>query len=246
MRVVHVGREDALEVVQKRVKNAEVILDLGVGIVPQRFVPRPLVHICVDAHRPYLERLKSGVADDPRFVLLNARWEEVVPMLPDNSVDSVFALDFIEHLEKDEGLRMVREAERVARVQVVVYTPNGFFPQSYQPGGRDRWGMDGGFWQTHRSGWGIEDFGEGWEFVISPDYILLDEHNQPRDEPMAALWAIRTLGPEKKRRYGLVDGPAIPYYANAAWSVFKETLEERLSPEAYQRLRLVWRKLRGL
>src|SRR5436190_4493745 len=166
MTVIHVGRDQALDVVRKKVEDAEVVLDLGAGIVPQPFVPKPLVHICVDAHRPYLDRVRRE-RGDPRLVLLNAPWEDAMAMLPDKSVDSVFALDFIEHLEKEDGLRMLREAERVARIQILVYTPNGFFPQSYQPGGRDRWGMDGGFWQTHRSGWGVDDFGDGWDFVIS-------------------------------------------------------------------------------
>lgn len=245
MDVTRVGREDALAVVGRKVKDTEVVLDLGAGIVPQWFVPRALVHICVDAHRPYLEHVLRE-RDDPRLVLLNARWDEAVAMLPDKSVDSVFALDFIEHLEKEDGLRMLREAERIARVQIVVYTPNGFFPQSYKPGGRDRWGMDGGFWQTHRSGWGVEDFGEGWEFVISPDFIVLDENNQPRDEPMAALWAIRNLDGDPRRRYELVEGHVVSHYANEAWTGFKRGLEHRLSPKTYRRVRGAWRKLRGL
>jgi hypothetical protein len=245
MDVTQVGREDAFAVIARKVKDTEVVLDLGAGIVPQQFVPRPLVHICIDAHRPYLERVLQE-RGDPRLVLLNAPWDEAIGMLPDKSVDSVFALDFIEHLEKEDGLHMLREAERVARVQIVVYTPNGFFPQSYQPGGRDRWGMDGGFWQTHRSGWGVEDFGDGWEFVISPDYIVLDEHNQPRDEPMGALWAIRNLDGDPQRRYELIEGNPVTHYANEAWSGFKGELQERLSPEAYRRVRRAWRKLRGL
>jgi hypothetical protein len=132
-------------------------------------------------------------------VFLNARWDEVIGMLPDKSVDSVYALDFIEHLEKEDGLRMLREAERVARVQIVVYTPDGFFPQSHAPDGRDRWGMDGGFWQTHRSGWGTEDFGEGWDFVISPDFILLDEHNQPLEQPMGSFQEGARTGSSESR-----------------------------------------------
>ncbi len=144
MGVTYAGRTQAMETVGERVKDAEVVLDLGSGIMPQRFVSAPFLHICVDAHRPYLERVKRDVAGDPRFVLVNGRWDEVLPMLPDKSVDSVFALDFIEHLEKEDGLRMLAEAERVARVQVVVYTPNGFFPQSHDPQSPDRWGLDGG------------------------------------------------------------------------------------------------------
>jgi hypothetical protein len=245
MNVTHVPRVKALEVVERNVKDAEVVLDLGAGIVPQPFVSKPLVHICVDAHRPYLDRVKREVADDPRYVFLNARWDEVIGMLPDKSVDSVYALDFIEHLEKEDGLRMLREAERVARVQIVVYTPNGFFPQSHHPHGRDRWGMDGGLWQTHRSGWGTEDFGEGWNFVISPDFILLDEHNRPLEEPMGALWAFRDLRPVKSRRYLLLEDPSVwAHFKSTVWAQFKSSLERILPRAAYNGLRSVWSPLR--
>jgi hypothetical protein len=251
--VTHVPRVKAIAVVRRNVKDAEVVLDLGAGIVPQPFVSKPLVHICVDAHRPYLERAKREVADDPRYVFLNARWDDVIGMLPDKCVDAVYALDFIEHLEKEDGLRMLREAERVARVQIVVYTPHGFFPQSYQPHGRDRWGMDGGFWQTHHSGWGTEDFGEGWDFVISPDFIVLDEHNQPLEEPRGALWAFRDLSPAKARRYLLMEDPSVwahfkssawAHFESSAWTHLKRALEQILPSAAYGGLRGLWVALR--
>ena len=235
--MTYVARADALEIVGARVKDADVVLDLGSGIMPQPFVKRPLLHLCVDAHRPYLERLKSDVGTDPRYLFLNGRWDEVMPMLPDDSVDSVFALDFIEHLEKEDGLRMLREAERVARLQVVVYTPNGFFPQTHQPGSPDRWGLDGGSWQTHRSGWTAEDFGDRWSFVISPDFILLDEHNAPLETPMGALWAIRDLGEAKERRYLLMEDRSV-------WSHTKRALEHALPASMYAFLRGSWLRLR--
>jgi hypothetical protein len=238
MDVTHVPRAEALDAVAALVKDVELILDLGAGIRPQSFVRRPLVHICVDAHRPYLERVQREIDGDPRYVFLHGRWDDVLPMLPDKSVDSVFALDFIEHLEKPDGFRMLREAERVARAQVVVYTPDGFFPQRHEPGAADRWGMDGGAWQTHRSGWSAEDFGDGWRFVISPDFILLDEHNQPLAEPMGALWAIRDLGPARLSRYLLMDD-------RSAWSHTKRALEAALPRPVYQLMRGCWLRLRG-
>src|SRR5438128_11269987 len=165
MHVTYASRDEDLKIVASKVEDVEVVLDLGPGICPQPFVKKPYVHLCVDAHRPYLERAKAEVADDPRYIFINAKWNQFIHMLPDKSVDSVFALDFIEHLEKADGFAMLREAERVARRQIVVYTPHGFFPQSYEdPNKPDRWGMDGGYWQTHRSGWDCEDFGEGWDF----------------------------------------------------------------------------------
>ena len=235
--ITYAPRLEALDVVRKKIQNVQVVLDLGPGICPQPFVTQPYVHICVDAHRPYLERLKRERADDPKYVFVNAPWDAIVPALPDKSVDTVFALDFIEHLDKHDGQRMLREAERVARYQIVVYTPLGFFPQSYDdPNQPDRWGMDGAKWQTHRSGWDLDDFSDEWEFVISPDYITLDEHNQSMEQPMAAFWAIRTLGTTHEPRYRVMEDDSAGEHA-------KIVLEKVLPRALYNGLRSAKRRL---
>lgn len=233
MPLSHVPRVDAPTVIAGKILEVEAVLDLGPGICPQPFVS-PYVHICVDAHRPYLERLQRESAADPKYVLINAPWDKVIGMLPAKSVDTVFALDFIEHLDKADGQRMLREAERVARVQIVVFTPHGFYPQSYDDHEKpDRWGMDGGYWQTHRSGWMPEDFGPDWDIVVSPDFILLDQDNQPMDRPAAALWAIRTLGAAPARRYAVVK-------ARSVWAHVKGLLEAGLPGAVFVRLRSAW------
>lgn len=237
MGVTYVGKNEVMEAVAARVEDVEVVLDLGPGIRPQPFVKKPYLHICVDAHRPYLERVKREVGDDPKYVFINAPWAEAVRMFPDKSVDTVFAIDFIEHLEKEDGLNMIREAQRVARRQVVIFTPQGFFPQSYEdPQKLDRWGMDGGYWQTHRSGWLPEDFGDEWEFVISPDFITEDEHEHHMDEPMGAIWAIRNLGAAAERRYLVMDDPT-------AWEHFKRALEQGMPPALHRGIQSAWRGL---
>ena len=231
MGVTYVTRTQALNLVGSRVKEVDVVLDLGPGICPQPFF-KPRVHICVEAHRPYLERVKRKLGSDPRYVLINAPWDQVIGMFPDKSVDTVFALDFIEHLEKPDGLRMLREAERVARRQIVVYTPHGFFPQSYDdPNKPDRWGMDGGYWQTHRSGWDFEDFGHPWEIFCCPDYLVLDEDNEPLERPMGALWAILNLDPTVGRE---------PTERRSAFELFRLVLEQGLPPCAFRSLRSAW------
>jgi Methyltransferase domain len=233
MAVTYAVRDDAAGVVAGKIQDVDVVLDLGAGICPQPFLD-PHVHICVDAHRAYLERLQRESADDPKYVLINAPWDQAIGMLPDKSVDTVFALDFIEHLEKPDGVRMLREAERVARVQIVVSTPHGFFPQSYDDARKpDRWGMDGGYWQTHRSGWAPDDFGEEWDVVICRDCIVLNQENQPMDQPMAALWAFRTLRAASARRYRVMKDPS-------AWGYFKGLLEQGLPRAVFTRLRSAW------
>jgi hypothetical protein len=189
MSVVWVSKEEAAIIVASRVIETEVVLDVGPGIHPQRYF-QPLVHICVEPHLPYLEHLRRKRGDDPRHILLNCTWEAAMKILLPKSVDTVFALDFIEHLEKSEGSAFLREAERVARRQIVVYTPLGFYPQTYEDSEKpDRWGMDGGFWQTHRSGWHIEDFDDRWELLCCEAYHFVDENEQPLAKPFGAIWA---------------------------------------------------------
>lgn len=65
------------------------------------------------------------------------------------SFDCVLASDVIEHLEKEQGLRLLDDMERVARRHVVVFTPNGFLEQ---PPDEDN------PWQEHRSGWTVSEF----------------------------------------------------------------------------------------
>jgi hypothetical protein len=233
MTVTYAPRTDAPRLVAGKIRDVDVVLDLGPGISPQPYLTRCL-HICVDAHRPYLERVARERAGDPRYVLLNATWDQAIGMFPDKSVDSVFALDFIEHLDKQDGLRMLREAERVARQQIVVFTPHGFFPQSYDdPGKPDRWGMDGGYWQTHRSGWAPDDFGDDWDIVVCHDCIELDQNNQPMARPVGALWALRTLSPPTPRRHQVVKDPSV-------WAHVKGLLEQGLPPPVFRRLQSVW------
>jgi hypothetical protein len=187
------SREKLMREARRRMIRPDVVLDVGCGIRPQRYV-FPRVHICVEAHLPYVERMQATprFRDDRRFVFLNGTWSTVLPLLPADSVDTVFALDVIEHFEKAEGLRFLEEAARVARRQIVVFTPMGFFAQSCD-GREDRWGMDGGHWQNHRSGWLPEDFGAGWEFLGCRSFIMVDDNESRLDEPVGAFWAIRTL-----------------------------------------------------
>lgn len=188
-----ISREDALSTVTLRnyLVPAQTILDVGVGIRPQTLL-EVHTHICVEPFEPYLERLREDYGDDPKLVLLNATWDQVMPLLPDRSVDSVVALDVIEHLKRREGRRLLVEAVRVARRQVVIFTPLGFLPQSYSKDEFDAWGMGGTRWQIHRSGWWPEDFPTDWHVVACADFHVVDRPNTSDAAPFGALWAIYT------------------------------------------------------
>jgi len=185
-----VGRSDLDAAVRRRILPADVVLDVGAGINPQRLV-YSRVHICIEPHTTYVRKLLERAENDPRLVILAAEWGEAMSVLPDKSVDAVVAVDFIEHLGKEDGERFLLEAERLARRQIVVHTPLGFYPQGVLESRVDRWGLDGGEWQVHRSGWTADDFDDRWQLLCCRSYHLLDEHEQMLDKPFGALWAIK-------------------------------------------------------
>lgn len=162
----------------------ETVLDVGCGIQPQTLT-KPRVHVCIDAHRPYLERLQAEKFDG---VLIASRWNVVLPRFLDRSFDALFALDVIEHWPHEEGLKFLSQARRVAKT-VLIFTPDGPFPQRYEPGEADAWGMGGGWWQTHRSAWAPEDF-SGWDILELPGFHTTDACGNELPEPIGAFWSV--------------------------------------------------------
>ena len=208
--------------VKKYVEVVDSVLDIGAGIRPQELI-KPLLHICIEPHREYVQKLRECVGNDPRYLLLNCTWDTVMKFLPDKSVDSVFAIDVIEHLEKDAGYELLRESERIARRQVVIFTPLGFYPQSYEgPGKADRWGMDGGFWQTHRSGWHPEDFSGDWHLLCCESFHTLDQNGKRLNKPFGAIWGI--LNTNSTEGYSDVARKRIHSYNMILWMMLKRCL----------------------
>jgi hypothetical protein len=191
-RAIVVDRDRVLDEVRARIVPANVVLDIGCGIRPQTWVS-PRVHVCCEPWAEYA----TWLATDPQAalgrVVVHATGQAFTRLLPDASVDSVFLLDVIEHLEREDGVALLRQCERIARRQIVVYTPLGFLRQEYEEGDTDAWGLHGGAWQRHRSGWLPADFGAGWTVFACPDYHRTNGKGELLDPPHGALWAIRDM-----------------------------------------------------
>lgn len=183
---------DFFEEIKKFILKTDVVLDIGCGIKPQTFfVPR--VHICIEPFKQYRDVIKPLFPNETHFIFLKKDALEAIKTLDDNSVDTVFVIDLIEHLEKENGKLLLEEADRVARKQIIVFTPLGFYPMHYKKGENDAWGLDGIEMQEHKSGWLPEDFGEYWDFHICEDCheaFLLEE--KAVGKKYSALMAIKT------------------------------------------------------
>ena len=67
----------------------------------------------------------------------------------ENEFDVVVALDLIEHIEKDDGKKLINKLIKISKDLIIIYTPNGFLPQK---------GTIDNPYQEHKSGWNIKDF----------------------------------------------------------------------------------------
>lgn len=181
------------KIVRTKIKKPEILLDIGCGILPQK-ICRPQVHICLEPFSEYLDCLQEKIKSefDRHYVLLKGTWSESYSFIPPKSVDSIFLTDVIEHLPKQEGLRLLQKTEEVARQQIVIFTTLGFLPQAHADG-KDAWGLSGADWQEHKSGWLPEDFGDGWDFYISREFHTANNLGQPFEKPYGAFWAIKNL-----------------------------------------------------
>lgn len=232
----------------------DVVLDIGCGIVPQDYVS-PRTHICCEPYGEYVEHLQKKIAEmdkpDRTYIVLNMGWGDAVNYFPPKSVDTVFLVDVIEHLEKEEGRALLAKTENIARRQVMVFTPLGFMPQHHDDG-KDAWGLSGADWQEHKSGWLPEDFGEGWQVIVAKKFHLADSLGRPLENPFGALWAIRTHTDARKTDQSataldrnwiarLTVAELIPeaesliaaHQADKAISMYRLWLEYNQSPIAY-------------
>jgi hypothetical protein len=193
MNSVIVEKEDLISAAVQEMLPAPIILDIGCGIRPQQFIV-PMVHICVEPFKQYVHVLQQKISGevDRDYVIINTEWENAIKLIPEKSVDSIFIIDVIEHLDKNEAIILLKNTEKLARKQIILFTPLGFLPQEH-PDGKDAWGLDGGDWQNHKSGWEPKDFDKSWKIIISKDFHDKNSFGIPHTTPFGAMWAIKTM-----------------------------------------------------
>ena len=183
---------ELLTTVEKTVRETEVVLDIGCGISPMNYF-RPKLHLMVEPWKEYSDILAYRHSGDKSIIIIRTGALEALRQFADNSVDSIFLLDVIEHLEKEEGRLTIIESERVAREQIVVFTPLGFMPQHMEDNQSDGWGLGGRTVQKHHSGWEPEDFSAAWSFYICRDFHSIDFKGERLEQNYGAFYAIRNF-----------------------------------------------------
>lgn len=194
---VWLPRDSFMETAISAIEDVEIILDIGPGIYPHPEYANSSLYICCEPFQEYSHHLREKLSEkipDRIGLVLSGDWKDALELFQEKSVDTVYLLDVIEHLEKSEGGNLLSKTEKIARRQIVIFTPLGYMDQVTLPGGKDAWGMNGASWQEHKSGWHPGDFDGSWRIYACKDFHQINNVLQQLDKPIGAFWAMKTLG----------------------------------------------------
>lgn len=160
------------------------LLDVGCGSnTPlSHLSKRPPRMVGVDGFQPSIDQSRASNFHDD---YVKADLLEIDHAFEPNSFETVVAVDVIEHFTKEDGFKLLEKMEQIASDKVVIFTPNGFLPQSEH---------SGNILQRHLSGWSVGEMAErGYQVIgVNGWRPLLGEFSLPRFKPRK-LWTLISL-----------------------------------------------------
>lgn len=214
MMIQKINKEELFEKVKENIFNVDIVGDIGCGIRPQDFI-KPKYHVCIDPHKQYLDYVKEKNTSNNNYSYINLDWEKALSAFPKNSIETIFLLDVIEHVDKNKAIELIKKTEQLVTKQIIVFTPLGFIEQKHETE-KDAWGLDGGKWQEHKSGWVPKDFGEGWQCFVCEDFHSHDNMGNKYETPKGAFFAIYN-SPDKKVQATPIFSVIVPTYNQAQY-----------------------------
>lgn len=145
--LIEVGDYPYYGMIAWELRDMNSVLDVGCGSnSPLAKVKKHFYSVGVDIHKPSIaESKKKRIHDEYKIGNVLA----IDELFAEKQFDAVIALDLIEHLPKQRGNELLKKMTKLAKKKVILLTPNGFVPQ--HP-------VDGNTFQTHVSGWTVDDF----------------------------------------------------------------------------------------
>ena len=109
----------------------------------------------VDIYEPYLSEYEKTVRNSNTILFDLSKIYNNYSIFKDKYFDTVICLDGVEHLFKEDAIKLINRIEEIATKKVVIFTPLNLG----SPGEivlntpHNAWGINGGdSWQMHRSG----------------------------------------------------------------------------------------------
>jgi hypothetical protein len=167
---------------RKVMLGCDKVLEVGCGKTPNMQWLGVKNSTGIDGYEPYLEVARK---EHLHRELILGDVRDLEKYFKPGQFDTVVALDVIEHLTKEDGLRMMQSMEKIASRKVIFFTPNGFLPQH---------SFENNNLQEHLSGWDakeMQQFGYHVIGLLGPKSLRGEMHvlkGRPR-----FLWAIISL-----------------------------------------------------
>jgi len=131
---------------ENAVGKCKSLLDVGCGNdSPIKSFSQKMYCVGVDAYGPSIEKSKNFKIHNKYYKIFVL---DIGEKFKPNSFDCVLASDLIEHLTKEEGIKLIEMMEKIAKNKVIIMTPNGFLPQGIYYNNP---------WQVHKSGWTVKE-----------------------------------------------------------------------------------------
>jgi hypothetical protein len=211
--------------------HTQRLLEIGPGIRPIVLQFPPNLRVLVEPSFEYCTVLNRLLGPRENAVVINQDAITFLKALPDSSFDAIVLTDVLEHLEKADGLRLIREVERVSSSVVGIFTPLGFMPQHFSST-CDSWGFGEVELQTHRSGWLPIDFGQYWKFHIAQSAHVSDD-----GEEFGAMWAIYQKDKPTEHDKTIVFTPGYEFDRDSAFFQFSHSKDSiEIVSNGYTRL----------
>lgn len=138
---------------QTQITSNDIVLDIGSGNKQhQKFKCDKIISI--DAW----DKVEPDIIID-----LN---ENRIPF-EDKSIDVILMIDFIEHIEKQQGINRIKESKCIARKKIILLTPLWWDDNKTNTDNHNLWCYNNPF-NYHKSLWTLDDF-TGWERKVDID-----------------------------------------------------------------------------
>jgi SAM-dependent methyltransferase len=163
-------------------EGCESVLDIGCGTAPTMRELGVKHSVGVEGYPPYSEQIRRENLQDE---LVECDVRDIAKHFQPRQFDACVALDLIEHLTKEDGLKLIQSMETVAKKRVVFFTPSGFLPQRHAANDD---------LQAHLSGWDADEMRKlGYQVIglLGPKK-LRGEYHRLKGRP-TALWALVSL-----------------------------------------------------
>lgn len=188
--------EDFLTKIENVIQETEVVADIGCGLAPINYF-RPALHFMIEPRKEDIDILSNKFSGDKTAIVINQTALGALNTFGNDSVDSIFLLNVIEHMEKEDGLEVIKECERVARQQIVILTPLGAKAKLLEIDEKERDKNSGPLMQRHKSGWLPDDFSSEWFFHICKNFHNVDHKGKELEESHGVFCAIKNFEAKK-------------------------------------------------